>query len=60
MMTSLGSAFTFSGQKASISNTQYIRIVGQNFGFDLENGIDEVELDLNEPHYYLEVEQAEE
>lgn len=55
MMTDLGSAFAFTGQNASISNTEYIEIVGQNFGFDLENGITEVELDMNVPHYYLEV-----
>lgn len=60
MMTSAGSNFMFTSQNASISNTEYIRIVGQNFGFDLENGITEVELDLSVPHYYLEVEQIEE
>lgn len=60
MMTDAGSTFTFSGQQASISNTEHIRIVGQNFGFDPENGITEVTLDRNMPHYYLEVEQVEE
>ena len=59
MMTTLGSAFTFTGQNASISNTDDIVIVGQNFGFDLENDINEVPLDINEPHYYLEVSRIE-
>lgn len=47
--TDVGSAFVFSGQNASISNTEYVTIVGQNFGFDLENGITEVELDMSVP-----------
>lgn len=60
MMTDVGSTFDFTNQSASISNTEHIRIVGQNFGFDLENGITKVELDRSVPHYYLEVEQVEE
>lgn len=60
MMTTLGSSFTYTGQNASISNTDDIVIVGQNFGFDLENDINEVPLDINEPHYYLEVSKIEE
>ena len=55
MVTRLGSAFKFSEQTASVSNTQFVEIVYQNFGFDLENGITQVELDVNEPHYYMEV-----
>ena len=34
---------------------KFIEIVYQNFGFDLENGITQVEFDVNEPHYYMEV-----
>ena len=55
MVTQLGSALKFSEQTASVSNTQFIEIVYQNFGFDLENEIVQVELDLNEPHYYMEI-----
>lgn len=55
MVTRLGSTLEFSEQTASVSNTQFIEIVYQNFGFDLENGITQVELDMNEPHYYMEV-----
>lgn len=55
MVTRLGSILEFSEQTASVSNTQFIEIVYQNFGFDLENGITQVELDMNEPHYYMEV-----
>jgi len=55
MVTTLGSGLSFSKQTAAISEYNNIEIVRQNFGFDLENGINEVSLDVNEPHYYLEV-----
>lgn len=43
------------GNNASISGYDAIEIVSQNFGFDLQNRITEVTLDLSEPHYWLEV-----
>ena len=55
MVTRLGSSLTFTGQTASVSNTQDIEILRQNFGFDLENGVTKVELDLAQEHYYLEI-----
>ena len=55
MVTQVGSTLEFSGVTASVSNSQFIEIIYQNFGFDLENGITKVELDVNEPHYYMEV-----
>ncbi len=55
MATVLGSALTFAEQTASISGYNEIRIVAQNFGFDLESGITEVALDLSQPHYWMEV-----
>ena len=55
MVTQLGSTLEFSSQSASLSNSQFIEIVYQNFGFDLENGITQVELDVNEPRYYMEI-----
>lgn len=55
MVTTLGSNIAFSEQSASISNYDGIEIVRQNFGFDLGGGITQVDLDMNEPHYYLEV-----
>ena len=54
-VTSLGSILTFTNQTAAISNTDNIEIVRQNFGFDLENGITKVDLDLSQEHYYLEI-----
>jgi len=55
MVTSLGSNIAFTGQTASISNYDAIEIVRQNFGFDLAGSITNVALDMNEPHYYLEI-----
>lgn len=55
MATALGSALTFTAQTASVSNTDMIRIVRQNFGFDPDKGITEVTLDLNTEHYWMEI-----
>ena len=55
LVTGLGSNLTFTGQTARLEDRGQIEIVRQNFGFDLENQITEVRLDLTEPHYYLEV-----
>ena len=55
MVTRLGSNLTFTGQTARLEDRGRIEIVRQNFGFDIENGVNEVELDMEEPHYYLEV-----
>lgn len=55
MVTQLGSDLTFTAQTASVSNTEYIEIIDQNFGFDPANGVTEVELDLSVEHYWLEV-----
>lgn len=55
MVTFLGSNLIFDRQSASISAYDSIEIVRQNFGFDPEAGITAVELDLNEPHYYMEI-----
>ncbi len=55
MATQLGSNLIFAEQTASISEYSEIEIIRQNFGFDLSAGITEVELDMTEPHYWLEV-----
>lgn len=54
-VTRLGSALTFTAQSASLANYENIEIVRQNFGFDLEKGITQVDLDLSQEHYYLEI-----
>ena len=55
MVTALGSNLIFTQQTACLEDRGQIEIVRQNFGFDPENGIKEVKLDLTVPHYYLEV-----
>lgn len=55
MVTTLASPFTFTKQTASLTNSEFIEIIDQNFGFDLEHGITEVELDLQEEHYWMDV-----
>jgi len=59
MVTVLGSNLLFTQQTARLEDRGQIEIVRQNFGFDLANGINEVELDMSHPHYYLEVRSAE-
>ena len=55
MTTVLGSNLRFRKQTASISGYDAIKIVRQNFGFDLAAGSTEAELALDETRYYLEV-----
>ena len=55
MLTRAGSKLDFSAQTASISNTEYIGIVDQNFGFDLDQGVTEVRLDPAEERYYMDI-----
>ena len=59
MATQLGSNITFTRETASVSEHSEIEIIRQNFGFDLSAGITEVSLDLNEPHYWMEVRKIE-
>ena len=55
MMTTLGSALSFSSQAASLEGYEHIEIINQNFGFDPGNGITQVELSLDTPRYFIEV-----
>jgi hypothetical protein len=55
MVTRLGSNLEFTEMTASLRNTENIEILNQNFGFDLEGGIDSVTLNPEIPHYYLEI-----
>ncbi len=55
LATQLGSALKFTMQSASITHYDAIEIVNQNFGFDLENSCTEVQLDLSQAHYWLEI-----
>lgn len=58
MVTTLGSDLNFTAQNAKLEDRGQIEVVRENFGFDLEAGIREVELDLNTEHYYLEVKRS--
>lgn len=55
LVTHLGSALTFTGQQAAVVNTEGIEIVREDFGFDLEQGITQVPLNLEQAHYMLEI-----
>ena len=55
LMTTLDSTLAFTAQTASVSHAENVQITGQNVGFDPENGVTEVKLDPNQPHYYLEI-----
>ena len=55
MLTTFSSNLSFTGMAAGLKGSERINIVRQNFGFDLANGILSVTLDLQIPHYYLEV-----
>ena len=59
MVTRLGSSLDFTAQTARTVNTDGLEIVRQNYGFDWANGVNEIELDQNVEHYYLEVRRAE-
>lgn len=60
LTTRLGSALTFTRQSAALVNTGNVKITGQDFGFDLEGGVTDLELDLEREHYYLEIRPIEE
>lgn len=55
LVTRLGSNLTCTRQSATLEDRGQIRIVRENFGFDLAHNIRTVELDPAQEHYYLEV-----
>lgn len=55
LATRLGSNLVFTEQNAAIAGYDEITIINQNFGFDPDNGITSVPLDMNMKHYYIEV-----
>lgn len=60
LVTRLGSNLEFTSQKAVLVNADpaALTLVRQNFGFDLENGIDTITLDPAQEHYYMELRTA--
>ena len=59
LVTSLGSNLTCTTQIAILEDRGQIELVRQNFGFDLDAGVNTVTLDPETEHYYLEVKRAE-
>ena len=55
MVTHLGSTLNFIAQSATLTNFENIETVSQNFGFGLEKGVTQVQLDLSQEHYYLDI-----
>lgn len=55
LVSKLGSNLACTEQTATLEDRGLIEIVRQNFGFDLENGVNTVTLDPEQEHYYLEV-----
>lgn len=55
LVTDLGSNLVITQQTAGLKDHGQIEIVRQNFGFSLAEGINEVDLEPTNPHYYLEV-----
>lgn len=51
----LGSVLMFDSLTARLTNTDRIKIVEQNFGFNLPDGVSEVTLDPSVERYYLEI-----
>lgn len=55
MVTKLGSNLNCTQQTAVLEELGQYKIVRQNFGFDLDNGVKRVTLDPGQEHYYLEI-----
>lgn len=55
LATKLGSTLTLDTQSASVSGYDFITIAEQNFGFNVEAGIDAVPLDPAMERYYMKV-----
>ena len=58
LMTTLGSNLRFEAQTAEVLSTDSVEIIRQNLGFDLQNGIAQVSLELAAERYYLDVRRA--
>ena len=59
LLTRAGSNLTFTGLTAQLFGCDGVELTGQNYGFDPEQGITTVDLDLETEHYYLELRRQE-
>lgn len=57
LLTRLGSNLICTRQSATLEDRGLVEIVRDNFGFDLNKGLNKVELSPDEEHYYLEAKQ---
>ena len=55
LVTSLDQNLRITEQKALIHGSEHIDIINQNFGFDLDAGITEVNLAVENIHYWMEI-----
>lgn len=55
LATRLGSGLAFTAQRAVLEHAENVEAAQQNFGFDLENGITAVDLDLEQEYYYMAI-----
>jgi len=60
IMTMLGSEFEFEKQTATVKNSETVIVKEQDFGFEFNNKITEVELDMNKSCYSISVEKNDE
>ena len=56
----LGSSLRFAAQYASLSNTDFVELIDNSFGFDPEHGVTEVRLDPGQEHYWIKLRKPEE
>lgn len=59
LVTRVGTNLTFTGLTAELVNAGEVELIRQNYGFDPENGVTSVTLDLETEHYYMEVRHVE-
>ncbi len=55
LATQLGSTLSFTQQSASVRSTDAVEIVANNFGFDPDGGVNDVVLDPEMEHYWMQV-----
>jgi len=55
LATHLGSTLSFTKQQASVSHTETVVMLENNFGFDQKTGVTTVTLDPAEEHYWMNV-----
>lgn len=55
LVTQLGSNLVFTEQWACAQHTEYVELLRSTFGFAFDEGVTRVQLDLTQPHYFMDV-----